>query len=240
MKIRLQAETVDGNQKSGVISPVEGTVVEIPFIYKVLAPSKRWLTLGFLNHQQNDHSSHVFFLKENDPIELIGWTRSLPGERLWWIPADIQMIRIESTSATQDASGKWRFVGITDPKNAISSWWWLACWVFSVDDYALSRYLDKKGSFQGSESLSSSPHRKAQPSVSSNKKTLKDLPSKQKGLRKVSSAINLDWTKYILRGSPSTQPPFWSKWSLPNLKKKVLNTKWHQSSLIEIWMPNLA
>jgi len=32
VKIRLQGETVDGNQKSGVISPVEGTVVEIPLI----------------------------------------------------------------------------------------------------------------------------------------------------------------------------------------------------------------
>ena len=45
-------------QKSS--SPVEEKVV-FPTIYKVLAPSKRWLGMGFLNHQQyvwrttNDH-----------------------------------------------------------------------------------------------------------------------------------------------------------------------------------------
>ena len=36
-------------QKSGIHSPVEVTVVEIPLFTGVLAPSKRWLALGFLN-----------------------------------------------------------------------------------------------------------------------------------------------------------------------------------------------
>ena len=46
------APTVDGSEIRR--SPVEGKVVYHPIIYltQVLEPSKRWLALGFLNHQQ--------------------------------------------------------------------------------------------------------------------------------------------------------------------------------------------
>ncbi len=49
MSRMLESETVDGTNPAN--SPVEGQVV-YPVIYKVLAPSKRWLGMGFLNHQQ--------------------------------------------------------------------------------------------------------------------------------------------------------------------------------------------
>ena len=44
---------VDGWLKSGIHSPVEGTVVEIPLFTTGFIHPKRWLALGFLNHQQS-------------------------------------------------------------------------------------------------------------------------------------------------------------------------------------------
>ena len=43
---------VDGNQKSGESSPVEGTVDKIYHYKKGFEKHLRWLAWGFLNHQQ--------------------------------------------------------------------------------------------------------------------------------------------------------------------------------------------
>ena len=40
----------------------------------------------------------------------------------------MQYIYLGSTPPPSN-SGKWRFIGIPDPKNVMSSWWWLASWV---------------------------------------------------------------------------------------------------------------
>ena len=47
-KITTMYGTDDGNQKSGINSPVEGKVVYPHYLLKVLGPSKRWLGMGFL------------------------------------------------------------------------------------------------------------------------------------------------------------------------------------------------
>ena len=77
---------VDGNQKSRSNSPIWGKVVENPmsFLQRVLAPSKRWLALGFLNHQ---HGAEAWFQSQSetstattDWVELCWW--SLFGTQL--------------------------------------------------------------------------------------------------------------------------------------------------------------
>ncbi len=62
--------TVDGNQKSGINSPVEGQVV-YPIIYKVFSTIPRWLALGFLKHQQ-----YVLKLVKN-PLRSQVWSNFL-------------------------------------------------------------------------------------------------------------------------------------------------------------------
>ena len=45
-------------QKSGFYSPVEGTVVFIPFFYKVFVTSKRWLCPRDFSHQSDGVTWH--------------------------------------------------------------------------------------------------------------------------------------------------------------------------------------
>ena len=49
-----QVATVDGNQKSGKLTSWWKRSEKFPLFTRVLAPSKRWLGMGFLNHQQYD------------------------------------------------------------------------------------------------------------------------------------------------------------------------------------------
>ena len=52
---------LDGWKKSGVVnSPVEGTVVYPVHYLQWFYTSKRWLALGFLNHQQQQETDSRF------------------------------------------------------------------------------------------------------------------------------------------------------------------------------------
>ena len=48
----------------------------------------------------------------------------------WWLNIMIKfwLIKIHWVVPPPSNCGKWRFIGIPDPKNVMSSWWWLASW----------------------------------------------------------------------------------------------------------------
>jgi len=68
----------DGWKKSGVVnSPVEGTVVYPVHYLQWFHTSKRWLALGFLNHQQQQETDSRF----NCGGEGSGFCLSIPKEK---------------------------------------------------------------------------------------------------------------------------------------------------------------
>ena len=71
-----QVATVDGNQKSGKLTSWWKGSEKHPLFTRALAPSKRWLGMGFLNHQQYDTYPPKFNMEPEN--YLLGKEKHLP------------------------------------------------------------------------------------------------------------------------------------------------------------------